>query len=372
MFTPKKWLLCILFLLVGCTITGNVTIEEPIRIGGAFALTGWAAAWGEEDLNGAKLAIEEANAQGGVHGKTIELIVQDTQSDNDATLTATHALVTIHDVAAIIGPTWFETYQSATTISDQGTLMITPSGVIEGVQLETFHPYVYGTWYSFEEELATMMEHLAVQGMTNIVLIMGLTPYWTTIATIVNRDAENYGLTVLATYESEEVEDYRTLLLQADELNPDAILFGMDSERSMFDMLKQRQELGITARFVGQEYLLPFATDSEFSQYFEGVQIVAPAAIPAAFSQRYEERFGAPPKISASTAYDATNIVIEALRETDGSLQAMTGYLDTHTFDTVTYGNTGFKRNGGMFGGEFVVYEIHEGDAVLRNAAITE
>lgn len=55
--------------------------DETVKIGGAFSLTGFVSAWGEADRNGAMLAVEEINKRGGINGKKVELIIEDTASD---------------------------------------------------------------------------------------------------------------------------------------------------------------------------------------------------------------------------------------------------------------------------------------------------
>ena len=53
---------------------------DTIKIGFNVPLTGFAAADGESALNGAKLAVKQANSAGGINGKQIELVVYDDQA----------------------------------------------------------------------------------------------------------------------------------------------------------------------------------------------------------------------------------------------------------------------------------------------------
>src|SRR5690606_33553436 len=55
--------------------------QETIKIGASQPLTGPVAAAGTYVANGARLAAEQLNAQGGVLGKKIELIVEDNKSN---------------------------------------------------------------------------------------------------------------------------------------------------------------------------------------------------------------------------------------------------------------------------------------------------
>ena len=57
----------------------GITWAETVKIGFNVPLTGFAAADGESALNGAKLAVNQANASGGINGKQIELVVMTTR-----------------------------------------------------------------------------------------------------------------------------------------------------------------------------------------------------------------------------------------------------------------------------------------------------
>src|SRR4051812_18103390 len=80
--------LAVLFL---CLITsscarprgGDIVVkpsDEKVRVGAVMSLTGDTAQYGLSALNGARMAVEEANAAGGVAGRRVELIPQDTRS----------------------------------------------------------------------------------------------------------------------------------------------------------------------------------------------------------------------------------------------------------------------------------------------------
>jgi ABC-type branched-subunit amino acid transport system substrate-binding protein len=58
----------------------GIVINKPISITASLALTGGKTEAGKAALNGAKLAAEEINANGGVGGRPIELAIKDTES----------------------------------------------------------------------------------------------------------------------------------------------------------------------------------------------------------------------------------------------------------------------------------------------------
>jgi branched-chain amino acid transport system substrate-binding protein len=66
----------------------NFSDKNPVVIGGAFGLTGDAAAWGLESQRGVQIAIDEVNSSGGVGGRKLVLNIQDTRSNARDTISA--------------------------------------------------------------------------------------------------------------------------------------------------------------------------------------------------------------------------------------------------------------------------------------------
>ena len=99
---------------------------EPIPVGGAVPLTGWAASDGIEIRRGLKLAIEEINSLGGLLGRPIELHIEDTGTMGaNLVIQALQRLIDRHEVHAVING-----YNAGTltaeydTIADAGILYL--------------------------------------------------------------------------------------------------------------------------------------------------------------------------------------------------------------------------------------------------------
>jgi len=78
---------------------------EPIKIAGIFALTGRAAHIGTSQRDAVLLAIDEVNAQGGINGRKLEMVIEDTQSNPTKAVIALKKVLESEDVVVIIGPT---------------------------------------------------------------------------------------------------------------------------------------------------------------------------------------------------------------------------------------------------------------------------
>lgn len=75
----------------------------PIRIGHYASMTGSTAHFGQDTDKAVRLAIEQANQQGGVNGRKIEIVTLDTRGDSAEAANAVTRLIDVEKVSAIIG-----------------------------------------------------------------------------------------------------------------------------------------------------------------------------------------------------------------------------------------------------------------------------
>lgn len=102
--------------------------DEPIKIGVIADLTGPFTTYGTSLSNSAKLAVDEINADGGIGGRQIELIVEDIQTDVSVTVDKSRKLVESDNVDVVIGPIGSDANDAAfqAVAEDGGTLLFYP------------------------------------------------------------------------------------------------------------------------------------------------------------------------------------------------------------------------------------------------------
>src|SRR6188768_3227380 len=76
---------------------------ESIKIGFFMSMTGRDASFGEASLRGARQAVDQLNAAGGVLGRPVELVVEDNRSVAGESATAAKKLITRDRVVALVG-----------------------------------------------------------------------------------------------------------------------------------------------------------------------------------------------------------------------------------------------------------------------------
>jgi len=112
----------------GCNKAGEESGSDPIKIGQFASLTGKEATFGISSDEGTTLAIEEINAAGGVLGRKLKLLTEDTQSKSGEPATVVNKLIARDGVVAILGEVASSRSLEAAPICQQSKIpMISPS-----------------------------------------------------------------------------------------------------------------------------------------------------------------------------------------------------------------------------------------------------
>jgi branched-chain amino acid transport system substrate-binding protein len=101
----RKGILSVLAVLVSVfLLSGTTFAKEPIKIGALFSVTGAASFLGEPEKNTAIMLQDQINKSGGINGSPLEIIIEDTKSDESQAVLAAKKLLDRDNVLAIIGP----------------------------------------------------------------------------------------------------------------------------------------------------------------------------------------------------------------------------------------------------------------------------
>jgi branched-chain amino acid transport system substrate-binding protein len=115
-------------LVAGCNKPGGADGNGAIKVGEYASLTGKDATFGISSHEGTLLAVEEINAAGGVLGKMLELLTEDTQCKAGEPATVVNKLITRENVVAVLGEVASSRSLEAAPICQQNKIpMISPA-----------------------------------------------------------------------------------------------------------------------------------------------------------------------------------------------------------------------------------------------------
>lgn len=121
-----------------------VAAQETIKIGGIAPITGGGAIGGAMSQAAWKLAIDEINADGGILGKKVELVMADTTTDPTHAVSETRRLVDNEKIAALVGPVTSQEAIAVLAVTNDAKL-VQVSTAASGQLTPTFAPFHFST-----------------------------------------------------------------------------------------------------------------------------------------------------------------------------------------------------------------------------------
>ena len=160
--------ICIFCLLL--VFTGNSWSQEPIKIGGLFAVTGPPSFLGEPERNTANMVVDQINKAGGINGRKLKLTYYDTQGDATKAVQAATRLIKDDRVSAIIGPsTTGETMAIIGTIEAAGIPLISCAA---GIKItDPVKKWVFKTAQNDSLAVERIYDHLKKRNMNNVAIL---------------------------------------------------------------------------------------------------------------------------------------------------------------------------------------------------------
>ena len=308
--------------------------EATVKIGHVGPTTGPQAHLGKDNENGARMAIDDANAKNIViDGKKIkfELVAEDDQADPKQGTTVAQKLVDAK-VAGVVGH-----LNSGTTIpasklySDAGIPQISPSATNPKYTLQGFKT-AYGAGLAEETEKA----------------------------------AKAAGGTIVAhEFTNDKATDFKAILTKIKAKNPDIIMYGgMDAQGG--PMVKQMKELGIKAKYIAGDGVCSAEWPKLAGGAAEG-QYCTQAGVPPDkmangkdFATRFTAKYG-PIQVYAPYSYDATMTLIAAMQKANSTDPAKyLPELAKISYDGVT-AKIEFDEHGDTKNGAITLYQVKDG-----------
>lgn len=150
---------------------GALPDRSVIRIGIVNAQSGPAAALGRSMLAGARAVFDEANRQGGVHGRKLRLLVADDGYEPEQTVEETLRLIHDENVLALFGYVGTPTTNAVLPLlAEMGVPLV---GVVSGAQSlrQPVLPHVFNVRASYEEEAEALVAQLVAEGAQRIAVV---------------------------------------------------------------------------------------------------------------------------------------------------------------------------------------------------------
>lgn len=344
--------------------------EVIVKIGHAAPLTGNIAHLGKDNENGVRLAIDELNTEGveiGGQKVKFEMLSEDDQADPKTATTVAQRFVDAK-VAGVIGHLNSGTTIPASKIySDAGIPQISPSATNPAYTQQGFKT-AFRVIANDVAQGGALGEFAATTlKAKKVAIIDDRTAYGQGLADEFEKAAKAKGVAVVGReFTTNQATDFMAILTTIKGKKPDVIFYGgMDAQAG--PLTQQLKKLGIAAKVIGGdgfqtgEYI-KLAGDNAEGQY------ASQPGMPkdkmpgfAAFNDKYKAKFNTEIQIYAPFTYDATRVMVEAMKRAGSADPAK--YLPemAKTDYTGVTGPIKFDDKGDIVGGQVTVYQVKNG-----------
>jgi ABC-type branched-subunit amino acid transport system substrate-binding protein len=300
--------------------------EPPIKIGGIFCMTGGLAAMGDLISQSAILAVEEINDAGGVLGRNMTLLIEDSATNDATAFEAYKKLVEVDGVEIIVGPMISGAVMSSGAYAEaQEVCMVSPSASSPLITIQTWKEWAPRTCTKDNFQGQVIADIIIDEGYNATAILVQDTPYGIGIELVVTEILEAANVTIVETIRyDEEALDYLTELNTIKDANPDVIVqvgYHTDSAK----IYEGAASLGLNATpwlvaegvygLLASEYPAAAAVMAEAPLL--GCTLIPEPGEPYYdnFVAAYEARWGESPGVYCDTVYDAVKMIALAIEE---------------------------------------------------------
>ncbi len=327
--------------------TPNVP-DDAVRIGVIGSLTGDDADSGKALVDGANLAADQVNREGGLQigdkQRPIELVIGDTQSTPEGAVEAAQTLINQEEVVALVGPQYSRYAIPVARLAEQSRMpMISPRSTNQ--ETTQGKEYVFRATFTdgFQGDVIARFVRDSLGSERAAVLYDIASPYNRGLAEVFQQVFTDSGGTIVAfeSYTTGET-NFQAQLERILNGDPD-VVFLPNYENEIPNQAKQIRQFGIQATLLGadswgsmeQRDRIPELAGAYYSDQF----------VPdkdndrtRGFITRFQETYDYPPPAGAAATYDSLGILFQAI-ENEGSTAPDTirrGIANLGQYDGVT------------------------------------
>ena len=306
-------------LLAGSTGFFALSTAQSIKVAWIGPLSGIYASIGSSNMKGVEIAVDKINAEGGINGRNIELVVEDTQGDTKLFLNALQKLSAIDNINIILTSQYTELF-AAKGFAEKNNIVLV-NAVDASNQIAALSDNIFGIGI-YDEGIGHSLAEFAAEkkGYKRIgIVFLNSEAFLILVKSAFKEKLESLGgkIGFEAAYGPNE-NDFRTIIEKAKGSELDALLvLGYDETGFL---LRQARELGFEKQFLGIDL---FAS----KQFLANAGGAAEGAIftfwqpdsskeSREFSRVFEEKFNEAPReiLFASTGFDAMSAVAFAMK----------------------------------------------------------
>ncbi len=308
---------------------------SPIKIGVMYPLTGDGAAYGLPIQKATQIALEEINAKGGVNGRKLEFVYEDSKCNPKDGNSAAQKLVNIDKVKVIIGGVCSGETLGAAPITEAGkVILISPSATSPDVTKSGDYVFRVAPSDAYAGVVASDYAFKDLKA-TKAAIISESTDYAQGLRRVFKENYAKLGGTIVAdeVYNPEDT-DFRTQVTKVKAANPDIIYLLPQTVPKAVLLVKQVKEAGVKTQLLTAEVLGAKSVVKENADLMEGLigieqKVDEKAPKTATLLAKYKQDTGeeAPFPQYLAGAYDIVYLLADAIAKNGYDSDKIKAYL---------------------------------------------
>lgn len=351
------------------TLAACAGTKPPYLVGAAGP---WKQGYGLQNLQGVELAAEEINKAGGINGHLLRVIARDDEGDGATAAKIAQDFVATRAISAVIGHVNSSGMLSAAPIYDGQLVAVATSATspdLTGISSWVFRIISSDSLNGIA--LANFASKFGPRGPASVAVLYENNTYGRGLADAFRRSFHG-DIVSLDPIDADlpTAEPYVAYL----KTRKPKIVFVAGRVASGLKILQEAKRQGFNATFIGGDGWQGILADTATSEgTYIGMSFTAedPSPLARAFVLAFKKKFNTVPDAHAALAYDATQLIAQALRETGPDRKAIRDYLHSLNRETAYVGLTGpafFEDTGDPVGMRFRVLRAHEGLLTVAEA----
>jgi len=302
--------------------------QEPIRIGAILAVTGPAAFLGAPEARTLEMLAEQTNAQGGIAGRKVQLIVKDTGGSSEKAVSFAKQLTEEEKVFAILGPSTSGETMAVKAIAEETRTPLLSLAAAE-VIVNPVAKYVFKTAQKDSHAIVKIFQDMKRRGISRVAVFSSNTGFGKAGKEQIEKLAPEYGIQIVLN----EVYDKAATDLSAEATklkasNAQAVL-NWSIEPAQSILVKNVRQLGVSIPiyqshgFGNVAYAKAAGPAAEGVIFPLGRLLVADAlpdghpqkAVLVGYRKAYQARFAEEVSGFGGYAWDAWTILVRAIEQ---------------------------------------------------------
>ena len=341
---------------------------SPIVLGAVLPITGDGGFWGEHTRNAITLAVDEVNKQGGVQGKKLEIVIEDSKCDSAIAVSAIRKLLSVNKVPIVLGDVCSSATLAMAPVAQQAKIVLmTPCS--EAAAIKDAGDFIFRSWAPNDRQVNVTAQSMNKRGLKKVAILAVNNDFGLSFAENLAKQFEASGGKVAVSEKYEQKDrDMRTQLLRIKTSGAEAIYLASYIPDGVA-AVQQARQLGIglpiyaTSGINSPDFFKPMGPLAEGIIFADLRDTTAQD-----FRDRYAKTYGEWPGASscAGVTYDDVMLFAQAINQVGTDAAKIRDYLSSVKNYPGVSGNMTFDANGDL-DRQHAIFMVKNGQPELIN-----